>query len=269
MMTRKALLLPVALLVASVTACDRRPDYVISQDDMVDLLVDLHKAEGVVELNRTRYATDSMRMVMKQSVLARHGVTRERFDTSMVWYGHNIEKYIELYDDVIARLESEAAAVDADQGGARVNMAVVGDSADAWPDARMRRFFYGQADNMVRFSLRRDENWEQGDVYTWKFYLSNMRTPLQYAIATQYSDGTADYQTGSTSAGGWNNVVLQLDTARTATHVFGYAMLAPGPDEAPYMDSVSLVRTRFSPDTYSLHPLKNWTNRAPKRSEEE
>ena len=264
MMRHRSLLVPCAMLLIALTgACDRTPEYVLSRSEMVDLMVDMHKAEGVVELNRSRYGSDSMRKVMKQSVLQRHGVTQERFDTSMVWYGHNLEKYIEVYDEVIARLESEVSEVDADQGGARISMAVVGDSADAWPESRMRRFFYGQPDDMVRFLLRRDENWESGDVYTWRFYLTNARAPLSYAIGTQYTDGTTDYLTGTTSSNGWNEIVMQLDTARVAQNVFGFASLSPNLLDAPYMDSISLVRTRLSRDAYNTSAIKTWTNRKP------
>ena len=225
-MRHRSLLVPASLILLGVAgACDRTPDYVLKKKQMVDLLTDIHKAEGVVDLNRTRYGSDSMRKVMKQSVLLRHGVTQEQFDTSMVWYGHNIEKYIEVYDDVIARLESEVAEVDADQGGARVDMAVVGDSADAWPESRMHRYFYGQPDAMVRFNLRRDENWETGDIYTWRFYKSNMQSPLYYAIAAQYTDGTSDYMTGTTTGQGWSEIVMQIDTARTAQNVYGLSLI--------------------------------------------
>lgn len=251
MMRRRSLLFPMALLLTMlVGACDRTPDYVIHKRQMVDLLVDLHKAEGVVELNRRVYNSDSMRKVMKQSVLLRHGVTQEQFDTSMVWYGRNIEKYIELYDDVIARIEAEIAEVDADQGGARVDMAVVGDSADAWPEARLHRFFYGQPDAIVRFNLRRDENWEKGDVYTWRFYMTVMHSPVRYTIAAQYTDGSTDYSQGSSTTRGWNEIVLPLDSSRTAQYVYGFATISPGVDEAAYIDSISLMRTRVYPDNY-------------------
>ena len=258
-MRHRSLLVPASLILLGVAgACDRTPDYVLKKQ-MVDLLTDIHKAEGVVDLNRTRYGSDSMRKVMKQSVLLRHGVTQEQFDTSMVWYGHNIERYIEVYDDVIARLESEVAEVDADQGGARVDMAVVGDSADAWPESRMHRYFYGQPDAMVRFNLRRDENWETGDIYTWRFYKSNMQSPLYYAIAAQYTDGTSDYMTGTTTGQGWSEIVMQIDTARTAQNVYGFATVSPAPGEVAYIDSIALVRTRFSPDHYDRASVRTYT----------
>lgn len=37
----------------------------------------------------------------------RHGVTREQFDTTLVWYGHHIETYMKIYDRVVERLKAE------------------------------------------------------------------------------------------------------------------------------------------------------------------
>jgi hypothetical protein len=246
-------------LLAATAACDRTPDYVLKKSDMVDLLVDIHKAEGVIELNRSKYGTDSMRKVMKQSVLLRHGITQEQFDTSLVWYGHNIEKYIEVYDDVIERLEKENSEIEVGDGAERVNVAVVGDSADAWPGAQLYRFFYGQPSSMLRFNLRRDnENWEEGDKYTWRFFLSKVQTPLYYSLAAQYADGTTDYISGLSTAQGWNEFELQLDSARVAQIVYGYVSLTPMRTEVAYLDSITLVRTRFASDRYSRALIKTY-----------
>ena len=43
-------------------ACDRTPDYVIKPDDMADLLVDIHKGEGVIDLNSASYRNDSLQI---------------------------------------------------------------------------------------------------------------------------------------------------------------------------------------------------------------
>ncbi|MDE5922541.1 MAG: hypothetical protein K2G79_03525, partial [Muribaculum sp.] len=78
-------------------------------------------------------------------------------------------------------------------------------------------------------------------------------------IATQYTDGTTDYMTGTTSGQGWSEIVMQIDTARTAQNVFGFATVSPTQGEAAYIDSIALVRTRFSPDHYdrsSVHTYK-------------
>lgn len=241
-------------------SCDRTPDYVIKPDDMASLLVDIHKGEGVVDLNSSAYRSDSARRVLKQSIYMRHGVTAEQFDTSMVWYGHNIEKYIEVYDKVIERLEKELKDADVAAAGEKVQLAVIGDSVDAWNDSRYRRFAYGYPSNNMKFSYKRDENWEEGDVYTWRMYVTNRQSPLRVTIGGDYNDGTSDYVTSTISADGWNEVSFPADTARTMKYVYGVVEIEPRKGEIAYIDSITLVRTRFSPDTYRRGQVKHYTN---------
>ena len=83
--------------------------------------------------------------------------------------------------------------------------------------------------------------------------------PLYYAIAAQYTDGTSDYMTGTTTGQGWSEIVMQIDTARTAQNVYGFATVSPAPGEAAYIDSIALVRTRFSPDHYDRASVRTYT----------
>ncbi len=250
MITSRHIALALLALSMMTISCDKTPDYVIKSDDMVDLLVDIHKGESVIELNRSRYPGDSMRKVMKQSILLRHGVTQEQFDTSLVWYGHNIEKYIEVYDKVIEELEGEIKLADVSSDGTRVQMAVVGDSVDAWGDVRHRQFAYGEPSDIMKFNMRRDENWEKGDVYTWRFYVRKRTSPMTWTLAADYNDGSTDYTYGFVTSEGWNEVTFVTDTAKVTSNLYGTIMLEPAPFESTYVDSITLVRTRHKPAEY-------------------
>ena len=96
---RGLLVLPVVYAAASLmfSSCDRTPDYVIKPDDMASLLVDIHKGEGVVDLNSSAYRNDSARKVLKQSIYMRHGVTAEQVDTSLEWYGPVSYTHLDVY----------------------------------------------------------------------------------------------------------------------------------------------------------------------------
>lgn len=260
MITRRHI--PLAMLALSMItmSCDKTPDYVIKPDDMVDLLADIHKGESVIELNRSKYPGDSMRKVMKQSILLRHGVTQEQFDTSLVWYGHNIEKYIEVYDKVIEELEGEIKLADVSSDGTRVQMAVVGDSVDAWGDVRHRQFAFGEPSDIMKFNMRRDENWEKGDVYTWRFYVRKRISPMTWTLAADYNDGSTDYVYGFVSSEGWNEVTFVTDTAKVTSNLYGTIMLQPEPFESAYVDSITLVRTRHKPGEYYRSNVKTSYN---------
>jgi hypothetical protein len=117
-------------------ACNSTPDYVLSHEEMTQLLADVHIGESLIDANRQNYKDDSLKKELKQSILHKHNVTAQQLDTSFEWYGHNIEDYIEVYDRVIEILENQQANVKVEDG---VQLAVAGDSADAWSGVRYRQ----------------------------------------------------------------------------------------------------------------------------------
>lgn len=243
-----------------ISGCDDTPEYVIKQDDMVDLLVDLHKGEGVVDINHGAYRNDSVKRVLKQSIYARHGVTSEQVDTSLVWYGHHIEKYIEIYDKVIERLEAQLKDADVLAQGERVQLSIAGDSVNVWAEKEFYRFFDKSPSNFLKFSFKKDENWEKGDVYNWNMYLRNRRSPVTLIMVADYTDGTSDYAYRIFSQDGWVNMSFAVDTAKTARTVYGVASAVPQAGEVMYLDSISLVRTRFLDASYPRNGIKTFTN---------
>lgn len=82
-------------LVASV-GCNRVPGHVIPPDDMAEIMADLNTAEAVAETNHAMFPNDSTRRVLRQSIYMAHGITEADFDSSMMWYGRNIDRYVEM-----------------------------------------------------------------------------------------------------------------------------------------------------------------------------
>ena len=102
---KKLVYLIIALFVLA--ACSHDPDYVIGEKDMVDLLVDVHKAEAVIESNYNQYSSKADKKKLREAVFLKHGITQEQFDTNLVWYGHHIEDYMKIYEQVVERLKAE------------------------------------------------------------------------------------------------------------------------------------------------------------------
>ena len=95
-------IIAVALLAV---ACSKTPKGIIPPEEMAQLMADIHTAEAVIELNRGEYRSDSLKQAFKQSVYARHGVDAATVDSSYMWYGRNINSYLEVYDRTIEILE--------------------------------------------------------------------------------------------------------------------------------------------------------------------
>lgn len=235
----------VAAVGIAVAACDSTPDYVIPPKKMAQLMADVHVGEAVIESNSREYGNDSLKKVMKQSIYMKHGVTSEQVDTSMYWYGHNIDKYMEVYDNTIKILEKRIS--DAERLGVKAKLAVSfsadGDSVNLWQGVKNRRFTTDMASDFITFHHTTDRNWDRGDRFRLNAKMIDTRSPMTMNMAVEYNDGTTEYTSATFSGDGMRHLDLVLDSAKSALSVYGSLRYHPVDDEVAYLDSISLVRT--------------------------
>lgn len=231
-----------------VSACSSVPDGILDREEMASLMADIHTAESMMELDRTSFRSDSARMALKQSVYARHGVTGEQVDTTLAWYGHHLDKYVEVYNRVGEILQKRMDAIDADL--VDLGLAVVGDSADAWGDVRSKVFDRRYPGDFLSFSIKADDTWENGDCYLWRLKTFNTVRPVRMVMVADYDDGRSDMRSFTSEGDGWQELSLDLDSTRVATRVYGSALIDIAGRERVFVDSISLVRTRVNPSRY-------------------
>lgn len=236
-----------ALCLSALVACSGTPDYVIPPDKMAALMADVHTGESVVESNARNYPNDSTKKVLIQSIYMKHGVTSQEVDTSLYWYGQNIEKYMDVYDKTIEILEKRIA--EAEKSGAKADKSMMrvtvdGDSVDIWQGPTSRRNTEMLLSNYISFHYATDKNWERGDRYTLNVRPVNIHSQLSMSMAVEYNDGTTEYVSYNQSGDGMKHLTLVLDSAKVATHVYGSLHYAARGGEVSYLDSLSLVRTR-------------------------
>lgn len=230
--------------------CSRQPDDVLDEEEMARLLADIHIGESVVEANSSQFTDDSVKRAFRQSIYARHGLTTEQVETSLAWYGYNMEKYVEVYDRVIEILNEDltaaqerlgsAAPASADNG---LGLSLEGDSVDVWTDVRFRPFTASMP-NQISFVLRSEPNWETGDIYTFRSKLSGNSQIGKLTVAVDYSDGTMETYSSKMIGDGWHEARFGLDTLRQAREIIGSFQYDAAGDEIAFIDSISLTRTR-------------------------
>ena len=230
-----------ALIGALLGGCRKQPDGVLSQEEMALVVADLHMADGVTALNYSQYPTDSARQALKQSVLAARGVSQQQLDTSFMWYGNHLDKYMEVCDRVIEILQERQNSIAA---GASAQIAMAGDSVELWPNARHIIGSPRMLSRVMTFTLDPDTNWRPGDIYTLQYKVINARNRVASRILADYSDGTTDYRDEPGTSQGTASLKLQLDSTRTPERVYGYIILDPDRRDYFHLDSISLVRTR-------------------------
>lgn len=96
------------LLVLTLTACQEKKAITgkafVKREVLVDMLVDIHLADGVTNdrVFHRRYDVDSMDIL--SPILDKYEVTRQMFDTTIVVYTQNPELLDQVYNDVLIKL---------------------------------------------------------------------------------------------------------------------------------------------------------------------
>lgn len=100
----------IVILLLAVLLSSCRPSSVLSSREMRALLIDLHRADAVLQVAGYNYGHDEAVAKYYQSVLDKHGVTQAQFDSSLVWYTDNPQIFDKIYPRVVAELEKEQQA---------------------------------------------------------------------------------------------------------------------------------------------------------------
>lgn len=87
-----------------------RPKGILHSKQMRDLLIDLHKTEGVIQAAGVRFDAHEERDLYYAEVLEKHGVTQAQFDSSIVWYTAHPQFFNKIYPKVLKELEAEEEA---------------------------------------------------------------------------------------------------------------------------------------------------------------
>jgi hypothetical protein len=91
---------------------NKPPQNVIPKDKMIDILVDMHLADGmftIVEIRSEMAKKDSINFY--SVIFENHGYTRQDFDTTVYYYSHNINEYNKIYIEVLNRLSEMETSV--------------------------------------------------------------------------------------------------------------------------------------------------------------
>ncbi|MBD5352762.1 MAG: DUF4296 domain-containing protein [Bacteroides sp.] len=246
----KRLLLPLLMLTLLAAGCSR-PGPVLSEERLARLLVDLELADAFVTEQRVQmFADDSMRLAMRESVLAKHKVNEATLDTSLRWYGANLPKLIKVYERADSILADSLRAIDREEQ--QLLVAAAGDSANVW---RLDPSIPLEGSQFFSFEVSVDSSWRRGDVVDWSFALHNLRSEeVAVTLGANYNDRAQTVNSFTISRRGRDNphysLQLQLDRQKRATRIFGFIRVPLDSGRRVFIDSISLVRTRMVDDEY-------------------
>lgn len=248
----KRFLFPLLLLAVILSsACSRRPAPVMREEKLARLLVDLELAYAyATEQRLQKFNTDSIRLALRESVLAKHNVNEATLDTTLRWYGAHLPRLIKVYERADSILADSLRVLEQEEYTALAVAA--GDTTQIWS---MAPSFPLEGSQFFSFEVLTDSTWERGDVVEWDFAIHNLRREeVSITLGANYVDRAQTVNVQNITREAHDNphfsLLLQLDRNKQPRRVFGYVKVPLDSGRRVFIDSISLVRTRMIDDEY-------------------
>lgn len=168
---RKIDTLILVLLMVSLSGCRlRRPDNVLSPKKMEQFLYDYHLAQAVSQqLPRDeKYTTDAY----VNWVYDKHGITKEEFDHSLIWYTRYPKELARIYKRLSNRIDDEYKAVSKSLSQIEKKSVAIqsGDSVNLWYLDRTALLNTSVFMNKLTYRINRDTTFYKGDTICLNLY---------------------------------------------------------------------------------------------------
>ncbi|MBQ5887787.1 MAG: DUF4296 domain-containing protein [Bacteroidaceae bacterium] len=190
------------LLVLLVSCRVETPKNILSQGKMGEVLYDYHLARALID--KEHYAGYYKEKLVYRAVFEKHGITKEMFDSSLVWYNRHPKQMVEVYKGLESRIKNEQASFallrSARVDGVDLDFAHLGSNiSELWTSHNVKMLSAVPLNNKLAFSFvtPKDSTFMAGDSLSFSFnvkFISQNRTDiLQQAFAAinyEYNDKT-------------------------------------------------------------------------------
>ncbi len=164
-----------SFLIICLTACaPSRPSGILSQDEMEDVLYDMHIAQALYESREGR-TSDADIIAIRASVLDKHGVSKADWDSSFNYYCRNANELYVIYKNISDKLDRNITALGGQVIGVQGEEA---DTANIWKGESSFILMQQAPFNLYSFEVMPDSTVMDGD-----------KIQLQFDVQFIFQDG--------------------------------------------------------------------------------
>lgn len=248
----------ISMLVFLAIGCQvKRPNDVIPESKMEDLLYDYHLAKAMGD--NLSYSENYKKALYMEAVFNKYGTTEAVFDSSMVWYARNTELLSKIYERVNKRLKIQRDDINhlIALRDKKPKMSAPGDSIDVWAWQRVVRLAGEKAEKQYAFVLPTDTNFKDRDTLVWQVryrFLNPMPDSARTAVMAMqiiYEKDTIN-RVERVKGSGVRKIRLYADTLGMMKEIRGFIYYSAGVRKGVMLaDRLELTRYHCN-DTLSV-----------------
>ncbi len=178
------------------------PENVLSPEKMEAVLYDYHLTSSMAT---TIASADYKEKLMYSYVYEKHKISKEQFDSSLVWYNRYPKHIKRIYENIEARLQSEIDVLKLNDGINSRNVDLelanlTGSVAELWTGHTVRMLSPTPLTNKVQFSfdVPKESSFVAGDSIVFSFNTVfvpgsdvGIKQQLHTALTLEYGNGTS------------------------------------------------------------------------------
>jgi hypothetical protein len=221
------------LIFLFIAACSRVPKGIIPERKMQQVLTDMHIADAIINSDPSTFRDDEAKKALFQSVFDKHRVTEAKYDSSLIWYGKNLDVYMQVYTMALADVKRRIEIIGPIES--EKTYSPNKDSVDIWTIDRYVEFSPASLSNLVVFNFQEREEYSSGSVFVLGMNVWGLASgripPIEVHLRAEQSDTTLIVQ-NSIRTDGYHELILRSVPTKRVKQVHGYIRL--GNDTIPY-----------------------------------
>lgn len=231
-----------------ISGCSQKPEGTLSEKKMVDLMADMQLAEAYSDMEYMGSESFEKREALAKSVLAEHGVTQAELDSTLSWYGRNLDEYSELFEKVNKEIERKRRKFI---------------KSDSYDESDQGDMLWPYGKNGLVSGLGNSGGWIfsvdepgllEGDMVEWKMHF-NKAAQFTGVLGVDYTDGTSESVTNVSSGRVSIELRLQTDTSKNVSRLYGTMRMKERAMMPVFADSISLRKMPF--DSLEFRKYRN------------
>ena len=240
----------IIILVVCTLSCDNSSDKVVSKSKMEQVLYDYHLAQALVSTlsEEERYKAE----MYIESVYDKNGITREEFDSSMVYYNRHADELKDIYNNLHDRFAVINEKLQLQTGNNEMmTFSENGDTTNIWGGKKLIVLHNKEILNKEMFTIKADTSFHKGDRFIFKANTRFVNTEkrsrnyrLTMCLTVNYSDGKtiSEYQHIMSSSA--KQITLNTDRTKEIEQVNGFFYYEGLYDERNFIivDNIELIK---------------------------
>ena len=237
------------ILFLFLAACSRAPKGIISEKKMQKLLTDMHLADAIISSDYYSFQNDEDKKALYQSVFEKHRVTEAVYDSSLVWYGKNLDVYMQVYNMALTDVKKKIEDIEATIKPETVVNANE-DMVDIWSIGKYHALYPTSLSNSLIFNFKPEEDYSSGSIFVLNLQVmgltSGMQSPIEVHLRAEQNDTTIVVKNSITSDG-YHEMILRTLAIQRVKRVYGYIRFngSAVPYHKIYLNDLSMMKYRY------------------------